>query len=153
MKAICCTCGTNESNPDNGYCKNGHDDWLEERDFHYVETRFQVHKACSQLSVTENFLQYAMQENLSLEDQSKIDRLDYFFYCLAQEKFEVRSNWTTDVQLARGYSRIEHCSIRLGDKFTTAIFQKYPNGGFEVYPCSHGNDINKSIEQLKNSME
>lgn len=29
---MCCTCLTNESNGNNGYCINGHDDWVEERD-------------------------------------------------------------------------------------------------------------------------
>ncbi len=29
---ICATCGTMLSNPITGFCKNGHDDWLEPED-------------------------------------------------------------------------------------------------------------------------
>ena len=30
--AICITCGTTHSNPENAYCVNGHDDWVQEED-------------------------------------------------------------------------------------------------------------------------
>lgn len=34
---ICATCGTTDSNQENGFCINGHDDWLERRDFSISE--------------------------------------------------------------------------------------------------------------------
>ena len=32
VDCICITCGTSKTNGENGYCKNGHDNWLEEDD-------------------------------------------------------------------------------------------------------------------------
>ena len=36
---VCLTCGVrNNHSTDDGYCQNGHDDWLEYIDFQYDET-------------------------------------------------------------------------------------------------------------------
>lgn len=46
---ICLTCGTREENPENGYCVNGHDNWVEARDEEenphlYIEARIRYGK-------------------------------------------------------------------------------------------------------------
>jgi hypothetical protein len=49
-QAICGTCGTKETDQDNGYCINGHDNWVELRDFeHNIE---HVRSACQNLGIT-----------------------------------------------------------------------------------------------------
>lgn len=44
--AICLRCGTTKEHPETGYCKNGHDDWLEAKDeghrFDWAMKKFKV---------------------------------------------------------------------------------------------------------------
>lgn len=49
-EAICLACGTNLENSVTGFCKNGHDDWLEEYD---DAERFEVAQNNFKLTISE----------------------------------------------------------------------------------------------------
>ena len=53
--SACGTCGSKETD-DNGFCKNGHDDWVEGRDFFNPQLREHIRRACKNLNVTEDEL-------------------------------------------------------------------------------------------------
>lgn len=61
MKCICITCGTNKQNPKNGYCKNGHDNWLEPDD-----QAMYFNKASRKLGKTIEELAYAIENEIDL---------------------------------------------------------------------------------------
>ncbi len=68
ITAICATCGTTEQNPNDGYCKKGHDDWLEARDF--VHCKEQVERAINNLKMSGRKLLAKFSEGLT-----RLDRL------------------------------------------------------------------------------
>lgn len=44
IPCICMTCGVrNDFSTDNGYCQNGHDNWLEYRDVFHTDDNFDDH--------------------------------------------------------------------------------------------------------------
>ncbi len=59
--AICLNCGTAKENPENGFCINGHDNWLEEED--NIE-RFS--EASSKWNKSNYELMYHIKDNVSI---------------------------------------------------------------------------------------
>lgn len=49
--AICLDCGTAKENPENGFCINGHDNWLEEEDSveRFLQASVKFNKSSSEL--------------------------------------------------------------------------------------------------------
>jgi len=61
--AICLDCGTAKENPENGFCMNGHDNWLEEMD--KIE-RFS--EASIKFNKTTSELMFHIQQNVSITE-------------------------------------------------------------------------------------
>jgi hypothetical protein len=62
--AICLECGTAKENPENGFCINGHDNWLEEEDS--IE-RFS--EASAKFNKNSSELMFHIQQNVSITDR------------------------------------------------------------------------------------
>lgn len=62
--AICLDCGTSSENPENGFCINGHDNWLEAEDdierFSHASVKF---------NKTTSELMFHIQKNVSITDR------------------------------------------------------------------------------------
>lgn len=59
--AICYKCGTAQENPDNGYCINGHDNWLE-----IIDDSKRLGRAAKKFGITVEKLAEHIEHNKSI---------------------------------------------------------------------------------------
>lgn len=60
--AVCATCGTTDEDNENGFCKNGHDDWLE-----LIDDANLFIRASENLNVSVKALKESIKNNISIE--------------------------------------------------------------------------------------
>jgi hypothetical protein len=110
MKAICGICGTNETSK-GGFCKHGHDHWIELQDFDNPALKMHIHRGMANMNVTKEELKKAVEKEISLEDKVQKMVIDadnqkcigYFKVSETEEtkaKYETMNKWN-DISIDR----------------------------------------------------